>query len=351
MGKGHQKGRTTKDLWWACSGCTGWEWARRQVCRKCGAACPSWLAKSEQKAESNPDGADWTAEGGDKLKKLMALQKSLGDWAPLDLKSTVEKALEEARNAQRQATPAAQRLKRMQEGVERRQKSLAALEAKRIELVAERAGLSEQCDRELEAVKQKFVAKEAELVTKLAEQVKQQQGVQAELAEMRAQQARLVEVQHQEQHLLGPREALEGFMHVVDAMSSAMPQQQGLLGQLREAALQQLTPVVMAQERANLAGQPDAPPPRERASEGERASGSGTQGGPPPQQTQQPPPPLQQQQQQPPPPQQQQPPLAQQRDVDMQEGAERGPDEEEEVIPVPGAREERGSSRSPRRQG
>eukprot|EP00971_Amphidinium_carterae_P169777 3363731-Amphidinium_carterae.1 len=86
MGKGQQKGKTNKDFWWACAGCSGWEWARRATCRKCGAGCPAWVQKREHKPEVAGDHADWMSEGGDKLKRLLALQKSLGDWASADLK-------------------------------------------------------------------------------------------------------------------------------------------------------------------------------------------------------------------------------------------------------------------------
>eukprot|EP00971_Amphidinium_carterae_P277170 5500227-Amphidinium_carterae.1 len=62
MGKSNKQGAKSKDSWWACSACTGWEWSRRQSCRKCGAACPSWVLKNEHKPESAGESADWTAD-------------------------------------------------------------------------------------------------------------------------------------------------------------------------------------------------------------------------------------------------------------------------------------------------
>eukprot|EP00971_Amphidinium_carterae_P137545 2725857-Amphidinium_carterae.1 len=133
---------------------------------------------------------------------------------------------------------------------------MLALEEKHKAVALDRNQLWEQLNREMEVLKKKYADKDAEMGGKLEEIGKQRTTLEQELGQMRADQAALVQAQQmqqqqqqQMQHAPGPLtalEAMQGFLHVVGAMQQALPGQEVLLSQLRDAAVQHLGPFVAA---------------------------------------------------------------------------------------------------------
>eukprot|EP00971_Amphidinium_carterae_P150857 2991367-Amphidinium_carterae.1 len=193
------KGKSGKDTYFVCSKSCGWTWASKMSCRVCGLAAPPWVRKLQEPDKpgtSSTSGAtdDKETEAADllavrKVKKLVLVQKSIGEWAPQAVQQALDEALEEAKVELRQATPVATRLKKIQEGVERKQQALSALEEKRKTVLQDRAQLGEQLNCELESVKKRFADKDTELGGKLLEMDKQRKTLEQEFEQMRAEAA------------------------------------------------------------------------------------------------------------------------------------------------------------------
>jgi len=275
-----------RECYFTCT-CGAWSWARRPTCTSCGKAAPAWVRKLQQRqasraastaANKEPEaGAGTKSTGRKKSRKrsrapkkekqqeqeqeqaagtagssAAGMQIDDGEVSGLsDVKARI-KAVTEAQKQFEQgpvrealdeellslreklhsATPAADRLRALQAGVERRQEKLQKAQNKLSSLLEEQGGLEAALEKEVEQLREKYAARRREIEQALEETRAVIEAAAGEMAEFKETQGQLLANKDQQS-----KAKMAGFMAICNSLSKAQPCLTDDLWRIHDAAL------------------------------------------------------------------------------------------------------------------